>query len=146
MSAKRWLTSTVIVAVLGMQASTFITGTWAWPFMAYCMYAQPRYGASAITTQVVAVFGDGRELVVDSNTAGLPWHAWHKQYERPMMDGDEQAANDAAARIASLHGGVVQTLRLTVTRHRITDEEGITVTPRDVTFVPQGEVFVHVQP
>ncbi|MFA9477659.1 hypothetical protein ACERK3_05055 [Phycisphaerales bacterium AB-hyl4] len=135
MTGKQWCISMFVVGVLAMQASTFVTGTRVWPFMAYCMYTQVSYGTpSTVVISVTAMLDDGSEMRIDSEAAGLTWHGWYRNFERPMMAGDEQVAREAAERIASLHGVTVRSMRVDVTRYNILPDEGLVETLEGVAF------------
>ena len=59
MSRQHGIISIVIVLVLGAQASTFVTGTKVWPFMAYAMYADAKQSVTRFSVE--ATLANGRD-------------------------------------------------------------------------------------
>jgi hypothetical protein len=95
--------SLVIVLLIGLQASTFVTGTKIWPFMAYCMYSHcyEPHDIEAGQSTVFAVTAAGNEFEVDERRVGLAFHAWKERFYQPMTRDEP----DAPRRLADKLGG-----------------------------------------
>ncbi len=97
----RTVCSLFIVAVIAMQASTFVTGTKVWPFMAYCMYADS-YGPTPLKAakhRVIAVTRDGEEFPLTIDVSGLRFFPLQHQFLRPMRNGDSEAGRRLGRRM-----------------------------------------------
>lgn len=116
------LISLLVIAVLGMQASTFITGSKVWPFLAYCMYAKAKK-PSTIHTTVKATLDDGREIDIDDQFIGLEYFAWRNLYLIPLRQNKEDVGIKLADRIEAKTGGTVQRIEVRIEKYDIIDGE-----------------------
>jgi hypothetical protein len=117
MSGRHWLISSFIVVILGLQASTFVTGTKIWPFMAYAMYADAK--DSVTLFQVEAQLADGRSVPVDQAMIGVKYFAWRDHYLYAFGRGQFDRVPEAVQRIEARTGQRVRRLDLHCVDHRI---------------------------
>ena len=74
MNSKRLIISIFIVLIIGMQVSTFITGTKVWPFMAYCMYAKVFYPPLLTRKhELTGITAEGEQVAIDHEAVGLDY-------------------------------------------------------------------------
>lgn len=102
--------SLLILLVTGLQASTFVTGTKIWPFMAYCMYSNSVQAGPLRTekSQIVGVSASGKHIEIDHALVGLSFFGTLYRYAQPMGRGDRVAAEDLAERLnARRHDPIV---------------------------------------
>ena len=131
--------SVVIIIVLGMQASTFVTGTKVWPFMAYAMYAVPRK-PMARQWWVKAEMADGREMKVSPETMGVRFFAWDARYVKPLKRKKRPEGVPAVFdRVAEIAGERPVRLIVTWERHEATTN-GIEVTTGGHVHTADGRV------
>jgi hypothetical protein len=138
MTRAKWITTGLIVLVVGMQGSTFLTGGKVWPFMAYCMYSRSQTCGELSTADhhLVCIASDGSEHAVTAALAGLRYHALKKWYIERVVDNK----SDADARLVELAGRIercsglhVAALRLDTNTCVIADS-GIECNPHSRTF------------
>ncbi len=120
---KKTASTLIVVVCLGMQASTFVTGTKVWPFMAYCMYAYS-WGEPVTSRQrkVVAVFDDGSTQTVNPKTIGVNSFIWERHYIREMTSGEPGAVRKTADRIERFTDLKVVRIELHTDVHQIIDQ------------------------
>ncbi|UCF32886.1 MAG: hypothetical protein JSV78_11195 [Phycisphaerales bacterium] len=139
MRPRHILISLLILLLVGLQASTFVTGTKVWPFMAYCMYSHC-YGAQDIqagksTLYAVSAFGEAFE--VNEKTVGLAFHAWKERFYQPLKRREPRAAQRLAERLAAGGRAPIVSFRLETRLYTITDR-GIVEETR-IQTIPVGD-------
>lgn len=138
MSPRHMLISGGIVACLAMQASTFVTGTRIWPFMAYCMYAQPRKPPpSTAKIDLWADLADGRREQITPQRIGLSFFSLNDHHIKPMRNGKTEPAAQLAQRIEARLGAPVWALVMEVHTYRILDDV-LHHTQQNITFHFEG--------
>ena len=122
LSMKKASATVIVLVCLGAQASTALTGTKVWPFMAYCMYAES-WGAPVTSRQrrVVAVFDDGSTQTISPKSVGVNSFIWERHYIRPLTSGEPGAMRTAAERIERFNDGRVVRIELHTDVHQIID-------------------------
>jgi hypothetical protein len=112
--SSRLFISTVIVFVIAMQASTFLTGTQIWPFMAYCMYSNSVKDGIVRTNRakVIALLENGEECEIRPELAGLSFFAFLKVFLVNLQAGDEEKARALRERLAPRLGQSIKSLRV----------------------------------
>ena len=126
MNSKRLIISTFIVLIIGMQASTFITGTKVWPFMAYCMYAKVFYPPLVTRKyELTGITADGDQVAIDYHTVGLDYFVYKRELIVPLIEGDGQAAAQIAQRVSGPQPIVEITVQ--ITKYELT-EQGLSKT------------------
>jgi hypothetical protein len=122
MPPKHILPSILIVIFLGMQLSTFVTGTRVWPWMGYAMYAYPSYAPIRYRAhRAYVVFEDGEHLDVDHTTMGLGRFAYKDTMLLLMARGDMAVAEQVRQRVESTTGRAVAEVRLEITIYTAQD-------------------------
>jgi len=121
---KKAVATVILLACLAAQASTVVTGTKVWPFMAYCMYADswPAPPTSR-RRSVVAVFDDGSIQTIDPNSVGLNSFIWDRHYIRPLTKGEPGAMQIVADRIEKFNDHKVVRIEMHTEVHQIIDGE-----------------------
>jgi hypothetical protein len=131
--------SALILVVIGLQASTFVTGTKIWPFMAYCMYSDS-HGPGTIAAskyRTVAQTASGETLDVNVELTGLLFFALKERYLSPLRQGDIAAARNLADRINRRRQDPVVAFRVETERYEMTPE-GI-ISSQTVTVFPAAD-------
>ena len=132
-----------------MQASTFVTGTKVWPWMAYCMYAHPRYGTpSTRRTHIYAIYEDGKEMEVTPDFMNLGWFAWKDKIRNPLFADKPKPIRESVDRIEAAPDSEgrrkVVEIRLHITKYKLIDGERVTdssikhITQEDMTVPNNG--------
>jgi len=116
--------SLLILVVVGLQASTFVTGTKIWPFMAYCMYSDSRGPGpiAAARYRTIAKTASGKELDVNAELTGLLFFALKEHYLTPIRHGDRAVARQLADRINRNRNDPVVAFRFETKRFEITPD------------------------
>lgn len=116
----------VIAAVLGMQLSTFRTGTKVWPFMAYCMYAESWPKAEAWQRSLFAELADGQSAELTPELFGLHYYGWDRHVLNPLADDQPESVGEAIKLvqkvIAKVSDQPVVAVYRQTTTHRVGDE------------------------
>jgi hypothetical protein len=131
--------SLLILLLVGLQASTFVTGTKVWPFMAYCMYSNC-YGPQDIQagkSKLYAVAASGEAFEVNEKTVGLAFHAWKERFYQPLKRRKPHAARRLAEKLAAGGRAPIVSFRLETRLYTITDR-GIVEETR-VQTIPVGD-------
>ena len=135
MSIRHWLISALIVAVLGMQASTFVTGTKIWPFMAYAMYADAK--RSVTRFEVIAELDNGTTVPVDEQMMGIRYFAWRDHYVYAFQRGGRDPVPRVVRRVEAHTGLKLRRLQMHTVDHQIVDG-AIVAESRTLTLFPDG--------
>lgn len=114
-----WRTA-LIAAVIAAQLSTFATGSVAWPFLMYCMYAHTRPEPPRTTrTDYVAVLVDGREVVADPVALGYGFWVFDREVHGPIKKGDHAPVAELVRRLEREFGAPVVSIRREIQRHTV---------------------------
>jgi hypothetical protein len=112
--SNRLFISPVISFVIIMQASTFVTGTQIWPFMAYCMYSNSVKNGTVRTdrAKVMALLENGDECEITPALAGLDFFGFLKVFLADMQVGNEEQAKALRERMAPRVGQSIKSMRV----------------------------------
>lgn len=117
--------SVLVGLILAAQGSTFITGSVAWPFLAYCMYA-PQGPDIPTTThrELWATLADGRDIELKHKDLGYGyWVLWDVALPAIREHRDAAALDRLLTSIEGAHGSPAVSVRIESLRVRIIDGE-----------------------
>lgn len=117
--------SAPIVVVLGAQFSTFVTGSVAWPFLAYCMYGHTRSDIPQTThSELWATLADGRDVELNFKRLGYGyWVLWDNDIPAIRERRDPAALDRLLAAVERAHGSPPASLRIEKLKVRIIDRQ-----------------------
>lgn len=140
MPKKHVLPSILIAIFLGMQMSTFVTGTAVWPWMGYAMYAYPkRPPVRHSDSRLYVVLEDGEQLDVDETSVGLPKSVYKDTMLQPISRGKTEVADEVKQRVESTIGRVVADVRIETRTYTAEDDRiNIEVVDRSAAEAPDS--------
>jgi hypothetical protein len=140
---KKTAATIIVLGCLAAQASTAVTGTKVWPFMAYCMYSESN--PAPVTSRqrhVVAIFDDDSTKTIVPLSVGVSSFIWERHYIHAMTSGEPDALHNTAERIERYTDRRVVRIELHTDVHQIID--GSHVIQKETTILgelpPQTEM------
>lgn len=124
MSRKHLLPTALLLFILGMQLSTFLTGSQVWPWMAYGMYAQPLQGPpTAQVTRVYARFENGARVEITPDYMDMGWFGWKDHVRTKLLSRRPRVITEGVERIEAEARMQVDEIELHITEYRLVDRQ-----------------------